>query len=432
MNRRVYGLISLMIVFLFGCGPQESPVFLSSSINLKLLKAGKSLIETNNCMVNEENLPGQAMRINGSAMRINGSEGGLLVGRVNPSASTSVIGSDLSNLFFSQNPVASSAILVVDDFNHGSFVLDKSVALLTKLDARMFANLKASGRYSHGALVMHHMNQLIEHTGLYKQLQSPDQDGISVWQNLQTRVYLLIIAVDTGLSDSRTIRDLTQRGLQNLHTGFQTKVGKIIIDGPVAINMSFAFMPCEIQDDFEASGLPSFESYMQKLWLKNSHLNLSYADFVKLIIQLSDQPGDPLLGLLQDPVQGANNHVYVASSGNYGLPYSMYPAAWSEVIGVSGSSADNPAQLNKRYFNSGEILELAAWFHLAPGSEVYYAGTSFSAPTVSVFSALDLASSQRCASGNGLSKLAHAGQTDYDYPLRKSASNNGAVEKLCP
>ncbi|MCA9840116.1 MAG: S8/S53 family peptidase [Trueperaceae bacterium] len=435
MKLKWIGLTSLMLVLLIACSPEGPAEVLTSQQTppeIKLLNPKYRLQEVENCMVNEENLPGQAMRINGSAMRINGSEGGLLVGSIKDAASTLDLGSDLSQAFFQQAPGQNSALLIVDDFNGGTYNLGKEVFTLTSLNSAKFSNLKTKRQYSHGALVMHHVESLLENSGFYHRplAATVDNTNIRVWQ-ASNQTYLVVIAVDTGLSDSRTIRNLTQAQLQQLQTGIETKWGRISIDGPVAINMSFAFMPCAIQDDFIWSNLTSFEAYMQELWVKNAHLNLSYDEFVKLVIDLTNQANDPLLTLLQDPIWGASEHVYVASSGNYGLPYAMYPAQWPEVISVSGSSTDDPINRNQKFFNSGEILEQGAWFSLAPKSQVYYAGTSFSAPTVSVFSALDLASSQRCASGNGISKLAHNGMTDSDYPLRPSPKNDSAVDKLC-
>lgn len=88
---------------------------------------------------------------------------------------------------------------------------------------------------------------------------------------------------------------------------------------------------------------------------------------------------------------------YVASSGNFGLPYAMYPAAWPEVVAVSAQYAVPTASYDPRtsgFANAGEILAPGALYELSRTSDdtqvVSYAGTSFSAPVVALFTALDL------------------------------------------
>jgi hypothetical protein len=76
----------------------------------------------------------------------------------------------------------------------------------------------------------------------------------------------------------------------------------------------------------------------------------------------------------------------------------MYPAAWPEAISVS--SHDVGSGLSS-FSNRGEIMITGAWFRLTnpagihggytPAPDVVYAGTSFAAPAVTVFTAYELA-----------------------------------------
>jgi hypothetical protein len=91
-------------------------------------------------------------------------------------------------------------------------------------------------------------------------------------------------------------------------------------------------------------------------------------------------------------------------------------------------------------------MHLAASFELRPPSglpsnlkpkPVYYLGTSYSAPAVSVFSALDLASRKKCSNGQSVSKLALNSLNLVDRPLEDWAVNNvvrrqGTMSLLCP
>ena len=454
MKRLFWFFILFVLMSLTACGPYSTELDFRTQYNpnlypLTLLNPQSNPLpdSSENCMVNEETMPAQGLRVAGSGLRVAGSVGGLSVVLPSPqnvSANPLTLGADLMASFFAAtNPIEDSAILVVDDFDGGTYELGKDVFGLTILTDAVFQKLKNSRQYSHGALVMHQVNQIIKGTGAY-QLIPQNSNSMVVWRHASSSKYLIVQAVDTGLSDTETIAQMTQDSLYSLaNKGIRlsnAQGASIIIDSSVAINMSFALMQCELLADFNwAAGnlkIDNFDDYMTELYRLNKAGFKDKADFVRALIEDTNKPADPLLQLIQNPTYGARKNVYVAASGNYGLNYGMYPANWSEVISVSGSGADKPEDRQTTYFNQGEVMDIGAWFNLSNAeynsSNVYFAGTSFSAPVVSVFSALDLASSQRCADGHGVSKLAHAGQTDYDYPLRKFANSNSAVEKLCP
>lgn len=96
---------------------------------------------------------------------------------------------------------------------------------------------------------------------------------------------------------------------------------------------------------------------------------------------------------------------YVASSGNYKLEFQTHPALLREVVGVSASDPNGFADFS----NPGEIMAPGAFFRLMDpaningfgmsvndfGDEgrytVLYSGTSFAAPIVSLYTALEMA-----------------------------------------
>lgn len=230
----------------------------------------------------------------------------------------------------------------------------------------------------------------------------------------------------------------------------------------VVINMSFALLPCRVFTDYENwnNSTPTvqetFEQYMKALFEKNKGIPetkvTTYEGLVRDIINSTDVWGDPLKGLIAGtsgcPFNNcsAKRHVYVASAGNYSLNQAMYPANWPGVVSVTGSSVDNPSVRATKYFNRAEVMHVAATLRLNPDrgcfllptsscQPVYYIGTSFSAPTVSVYSALDLATVKRCKdpSPNALliSELAKDIPTLIDRPLETIGATPGAVSVRC-
>lgn len=88
---------------------------------------------------------------------------------------------------------------------------------------------------------------------------------------------------------------------------------------------------------------------------------------------------------------------YVASSGNFGLGYPLYPAAWDIVAAVGSQDAVAPSgfgPVKSSFANSGQVIAPGALYELSRtvvgGKALAFAGTSFSAPAVSLFTALDL------------------------------------------
>jgi hypothetical protein len=458
MKRFGFGAFTLLLIFLFGCGPENSGFQIQSlAINLATLKGltvsflYPDLDNIVNCPANEFNLPGQGYRAPGST-------GGLGYSPLTHFTSAGAVGAGLHSSFFKTAQLDSEVgILVVDDFKNNVFELGNALFTQTTLDEATFRMLEQQGIISHGALVARHINDLIKGTGRYNlvfTLPVPSTSGVWVYREISTQKRFVVMAVNThtsslpsGSTPSKIIADRTKAALQTLRQTYSI--------GLVAINNSYVFMPCTVHQDFlswdaQTPGTQTFQEYMQKLAELNKVL---YSELVKAIVESTNVANDPLLKLIQDPVNGSSKYTYVASSGNYSLTYSMYPANWKGVVNVSGSTVDNPATTvnearirDARFFNQGEMMHVGASFELRPPSglptnptpkSVYYVGTSYSTPAGSILSALDLAGKKKCSNGQDVSKLALNSLNLIDRHLEDWVVNNvvrqqGAVTLLCP
>lgn len=382
-----------------------------------------------NCAVNEFSMPGQGYWVSDAV-------GGLSYAPVTSSVSAGKVGAGLQSGFFTGATLnRSMVILIADDFKNGVFNVGNALFTQTTLDQPTIQNLQQTGALSHGALVARHARDVLLGTGRYSFVSY--NSGEWVYKEASTNSRFTVKAIDTGLTTSAVIADKIKAYLQFLALKNQTAV----------VNLSFALMPCGVKTDFEQwdaqnSGVQTFEGYMQALAALNS---VNYDALVGTIVESTNLPNDPLLGLINNTAYGAARHVYVAASGNFSLKYSMYPANWKNVVNVTGSTASSGPDgrvRNDKLFNQGEIMHTAASLVLNPpplllnGKKVYYLGTSFSAPTVSVFSALDLAGWLKCGGGNSVSKLAtnSLGLVDRhleDWVVSGQVQQKGAASELC-
>jgi len=349
-----------------------------------------------------------------------------------------------------------AALIVLDDFNgsiskakSSTFTLGKDVFSL--LDSRLSSDLitraeeieqvtqdlEALGQLSHGAMVLNHILSLLQYLegsqtifGEYSELES---DG-SVTYFSQKEGKLLIQGVDTEDLNTSVIKTRLESALSNLQSqGY----------GRIAINMSFAIVPCGVVEDFQASRdrFPDFESYAKALADANkASLQGAYseAEFLEIITELISTPhsNDSLIQFVNGQKEYPNDEdrqVYVASSGNYGLPYSLYLGAVENVVSVSAGHSDKP-NVKKSFSNAGEVMDVGAWFRLSgvgnlrdiQETEVLYAGTSYSAPNVSVYSVLDLMqATPKCSpsqsSQSRLVQLSGSGKPNFNNKLLADA-----------
>lgn len=362
--------------------------------------SGTLLIQPNqgNCPIDDLDIPGEIPRVNGST-------GGLAVLNASykgqPTSLTYPTGTgqhvkNVAALY--GTPARDTGILVVDDFQGGPFTLNQAVydlqnepfptndpiaraeALQTRLD-----ELQDAGLLAHGQLVFNHINALLIGAGYTRISVGEAVTGLAIFQHTNgTKIY--VKAVDIEDFDTSIIRDQVFAGLSALD-------GLGITD--IAVNMSFAVVPCSVLFDFEISDLPTFESYIDALLDANPGTTL---DQIRAAIITPVFP-DPLYTLISGTLFQPST-VYIAAAGNYSLSFPMYPAAWPEVISVS--SHEVHSKKISTFSNRGEVMITGGWFRLTnpagingamtSAPRVVYQGTSFSAPAVSVFTAIDLAS----------------------------------------
>jgi hypothetical protein len=429
------------------------------------------------CVVNPFKMPGQGFSSSGRQ------DGGISydpLAFTQQSKTASTIGAELKTSFFASvtpsTATTNTAILVVDDFgpNNPATLADEAVytlgtALFTQKEfgETTVENLQAQKALSHGALVLRLITDEIVGAGLGYTLDtsvSTAKRKVYVRTLLDGRKYSLTVGavnINESLSTSNPKRSdttlITNEIVKVLGMGSPGAVSRNVV-----INMSFALLPCRVFTDYEnwnnttPSVQETFEQYMKALFEKNKVIPATqvttYEGLVQDIINSTDVWSDPLKGLIAGtsgcPFNNcsAKRHVYVASAGNYSLNQAMYPANWPGVVSVTGSSVDNPST-KASFFNQGEVMHVAATLKLNPSDRgcfllptssckpVYFIGTSFSAPTVSVYSALDLATVKRCKDPNPnallISELAKDAPTLVNRPLETIGAMPGAVSVRC-
>jgi hypothetical protein len=392
-----------------------------------LLYDGSQNVDLNpNCPVNEFNMPGQGYRVDSSA-------GGLSYAPLTHSKTPFAVGQGVRSDFFAAlTPAMNASIIIADDFKNDVYALGSQVFTQTTLDAATLRALQQNGQLSHGALVFTHVQEVIRGTELYTldTVASTASKKVYKRQVGTTIKTLTVLAVNTKLVNTQVISTMIKQNLDALGTS----QGRATV-----INMSFGLMPCKVYEDYlkwDTHGLQTFEDYMTRLAGFNG---VDYKALVQAVIESTNLPDDPLLKLIKGTSganYGAAKNIYVGAAGNYSLNYSMYPANWAKVVNVTGSSLDDPTRRDTRFFSQGEVMEVGASLRLDPpvgGKPLYYIGTSFSTPTVSVYSALDVAMTLRCAEigMNPISELAKDVPALLDRPLETIGATQGAVSVRC-
>jgi hypothetical protein len=443
--------------------------------------------DVRSCVVNEFTMPGQSLRALGASLRALGAglralgaEGGLFL--LGPDDATAAPGirlfdpaeaGALARGLVRDAFLYDAAILVVDDFGYDPATFGPIYEISTELtqpaDGLLPDALKAlvtGGGFSHGALVLRQIVQMVEAAGFEEVAGAGPQ--FRIFQRYVTTEidaeegeteendrsflpdYLVVAAVDTSGFNTDVIAARIQNALNALRylSGIGTEYDLDV--GRVAINMSFAIVPCSVLEDFEASLPDTFEAYVQALGDENQVAEAFYDDLVDVLTTPLAGEDEPLLEQIVTPGQCDNVYLgsvgrtgfgtsevrytppldqfpwellvnypyeayyldipcwdgtdgmvnYVASAGNFFLDYPMYPAAWPLVVGVSSQDAAETAGFlptKSSFSNSGEVMAPGALLELgrsAPTSAdpraLGYAGTSFAAPVVTLYTALDL------------------------------------------
>lgn len=321
-----------------------------------------------------------------------------------------------------------AAIIVVDDFNGNArqpgvyFIDQQEGATLAGLQSGAteaeVAALETNRQYSHGALVFNHTLALL-HAADLSAAESSAVNQIAAVPNFRVfelevftpterlplivpavvfpRLGVTVVALDTQDFSTEVISTevIAPRLQATIRTLAQQRISRF------AVNLSFGLVPCSVLADIEASRQPdlTFEDYQQEVLDAN---NLDAAEFRDDLVNILTTPvgTDPLLtGAETNPEGlGAVEISYLAASGNYRLPYSLFPGYWSEFVAVSASAATDTQVKDADYSNTGEVLMMGGYYTLTaydPRTDTFVdypniriAGTSFAAPVLSVFTAL--------------------------------------------
>jgi hypothetical protein len=399
--RLLVTVIGLLLTLLTACTSTTNEP-LEALSNPLFGVSGTLLIQPNrgNCPIDDLDIPGEIPRTSGAT-------GGLAVLNASYKGQPTSLTYPTSTGQYVKNvaarygtPIRNTGILVVDDFQGGSFTLNQAVydlqnesfptndpiARAEALQARL-GELQAAGLLAHGPLVFTHLNALLVGAGYTRISAGEAVTGLAVFRHSNgTKIY--VKAVDIEDFNTSVIRDRVVAGLGALNGLGVTNI---------AVNMSFAVVPCSVLFDFEASNLRTFEGYIEALLDANPGATLAQ---IRRAIVTPVSP-DPLRDLLAPTFSIPDStYVYVAAAGNYSLPYPMYPAAWPEVVSVS--SHDVRSTKISPFSNRGETMITGGWFRLSNPAgingtmtnapKVVIQGTSFSAPAVAAFTAMDLAS----------------------------------------
>jgi hypothetical protein len=400
----------------------------SAVYDLRKFRSNQPLIvpDEGNCAVNAFSLPGQGFHLSGSGFHLSGSTGGLTLQPVSTALPASNAGVQLSDTFGKFDAQHNAAVVIVDDFADQGYRLSEALFTLNDpelLTRELLENLMRRGEFSHGALVFNHALAVI--AGSKQYALSDIAPDFVLFEHRGSGAQLFVYKVDTQGFDSGVISQQLDGALKTLH---QRGIKRFVI------NMSFVLLPCSAVEDFtrHLDMFPTFESYWQAI-TGAAEGDPSFELLFEGLTQIADH-SDPLAQYLGHEVQGYGEVVHIASSGNFRRKYQMAPAAWDHVVGVSASNWEDPND-GDFFSNTGQVMDIGAWFHITnihPAinghnqhvSLLSYAGTSFSAPNVAVFSAFDLMRDPpQCTTAN----TAHFTQLSaHNTPLAE------AVIQVCP
>lgn len=382
----------------------------------------------NRCMINEFTAPGGGLHLAGSGLHLAGSTGGLLpmplvMHGATPPAQTIVLASTPQTV---TRPVPSNALgvalsdlgkamsknvtlLVADEFG-GVFSLPVGLFGAGEESVAKVDQLRTAHELSHGALVVNHLNALIQGTGLFDQPQeqetqseqTPAEAATYTWTNKATHATLTLAPIDLG--------DMTKEPITTGDIAIAIDRAIRGAEAPVVVNMSWNVLPCATVEDFQShiTTYDTFEKYVLALAEaavgQGDDALALVDDLIRLLSTAGGPPDspdtlhDPLFDLLSG-VADNREGVLVASAGNFRLDFPLLPAAKSSVIAVGASNDGLPPPV---FANRGDVRATAAWYTLTDvlgeagvygEGEVGYAGTSYAAPVVSLYVALALGNS---------------------------------------
>lgn len=394
-----------------------------------------------NCPSDEFEIPGQGVHAMGSigGLAVAPYPSGSTPGDVSPTSEEIV---NLSSPAFDQR----AAILVIDDFNGDVYFPDQRIddapvtlgslreRLPEELSARALQQeqelekLERYGQLSHGSLVFNHTLSLLR---VLSSDIKVDFLGDTLFAEFP-ELGIVVFAVDTEKFNTEVIAERTSDAVQSVFD----KLGI----SRFAINLSFGLVPCSVLEDFRAAkeGLESpaltFEKYVEDVLLKNGLAGKLREQLASLLTTPIEN--DPLLALSEEGISLPSEEeenldvefsgeeanpimiTYLAAAGNYKYDWSLAPGYWSEFVSVSAENLSGPAGVkDPEYSNTGEVLLSGGFFELTfydPANRIWVtypdisvAGTSFAAPVLSVYTALDFTHSTPRCMPTPLSPLAY-------------------------
>lgn len=392
-------------------------------------------LQGDRCVAHELNTYGQGLYLSGSGLYLSGSTGGMVRGSVTftdpelhhpnttlPSYTVGqVVGraearplhlpADLYPFLLGRRLEADVVIVVADDFA-GKFRLPPvlNTPLASQVTMAQIESMVDDGELTHGALVMHHVNAAIASLGTFEPATAAHADDRTVWVDPSTGKRLAVVGLDlTSVSGGPEISTSAVaealgggvRGVLDDLDAYFAAGGSWDPQG-VVINMSWVFLPCATVAAFidNKDAFDSLERYLDALGVDVA------AHGIDLVMAAMNAVNDPALVRLlgvdpQRPEYPVQDFAFVAAAGNFSLPYSMLPAGWPAVVSVAVQ--DEGHVFPGRYSNVGDVTMPGEWVTFQPlyrlellgeGTLLSYAGTSYAAPLVSLYAALDMASGQ--------------------------------------
>ena len=383
--------------------------------SLPLSQAFSRTPSTPNCLANAFEMPGQAWHtdLTGGGISL-----GLDAPDARPPAFDTLYGFPASRL---DGRASDSELMVVDHFAFAPLKIRSATGEETLM-------------LNHGALVEAHLRSILESAGFTLLSRQPLRYGrgtrsLTITRlDLSTQVYRTK-GITPGPVPSAALAQALQERLKS--------DGKSLTPRDLVVNMSFAMIPCQAMNIYHdlrqtwAAATPA-RRYNLNTFLQDvaQASNLSLTDVQHELTTVSDS--EPLkrevTALSAERRARGASFVAVASSGNFGLGYATAPGAFPEVIsaGLYGWDRQPVADQDGRVWPDAADVNIAAeWFTLsAPQLQQFcreggtcvtedilqapqrygafsYRGTSFAAPTVSLFLALQQEPANRCLTTSG-------------------------------
>ncbi|WP_425145929.1 hypothetical protein [Deinococcus sp.] len=287
---------------------------------------------------------------------------------------------------------------------------------------------------NHGALVEAHLRSILESAGFTLLSRQPLRYGRGSRTLTLTRLDLGTQVYHTkGLNPGPISSAALALALQASLGGN----GKSLVPRDLVVNMSFAMIPCQAMNIFQdlrqtwAAATPA-RRYNLNTFLQNvsvaSNLSLTEVQHELTTVSETEPLKREVAALSAERRDRGASFVAVASSGNFGLGYATAPGAFPEVIsaGLYGWDRRPATDSDGRVWPDAADANVAGeWFTLSSAQlqrfcregdtcvfedvltapqrydTFAYRGTSFAAPTLSLFLALQQGPANACFTNSG-------------------------------